>query len=65
MSSTINNKSALSPEQLTEDLTMLNQSLKGIIPIITSQHVDAILKLTITSSALAWNWSKSFNYQHK
>lgn len=65
MSSAINNKSVLSPRQLTENLTMLNQSLKGILPAITTQQVDDILTLTIASSTLAWNWSKSFNYQYK
>lgn len=65
MSSILNNKPALSPRQLIENLIILNQSMKGIIPVITTQKVNDILQLSISSNTLAWNWSKSFNYQQE
>ena len=65
MSSIINNKPTLSLKQLNENLIMLNQSLKGIAPVITTQQVNDILQLSIASNTLTWNWSKSFNYQYK
>jgi len=48
--------------RLHERLIMLNQSLKGILPVISTQQVDDMLRLTVTTTALAWNWSKGFNY---
>lgn len=47
---------------LNEKITVLNQSLKGALPTITTKNINDILRLTIATSS-AWNWSKSFNQQ--
>lgn len=49
--------------QLHENLMALSKSVKGIIPGITTKQVNDMLQLTISPMALAWNWSKGFNYQ--
>ena len=49
--------------QLHENLMALSKSVKGIIPGITTKQVNDMLQLTISPTALAWNWSKGFNYQ--
>lgn len=62
MNSIIAQKQALSSNQLHEKLTLLNRSLKGIIPIINTRNVDDILHLPLQETTLAWNWSKGFNH---
>ncbi|QZN96795.1 hypothetical protein [Symbiopectobacterium purcellii] len=55
---------AITPSiQLHENLMALSKSVKGIIPDISTTHVNDILQLTISPLALAWNWSKGFNYK--
>lgn len=49
--------------QLHENLMALSKSVKGIIPEISTTQLDDILQLTISPMALAWNWSKGFNYK--
>ena len=62
MNTIIDQKSMLSSSQLHEQLIILNQSVKGILPAINTRNVDDILHLPQQTTALAWNWSKGFNY---
>ncbi|MCW2486934.1 hypothetical protein J5069_13650 [Candidatus Symbiopectobacterium sp. NZEC127] len=58
------NEKVITPSiQLHENLMALSKSVKGIIPGISATHVNDILQLTISPMALAWNWSKGFNYR--
>lgn len=60
----IADKRVITPSiQLHENLMALSESVKGLIPNISITHVNDIVKLTISPMALAWNWSKGFNYK--
>jgi len=62
MNTITDQKSMLSSSQLHEQLVILNQSVKGTLPAINTRNVDDILHLPQQTTALAWNWSKGFNY---
>jgi len=62
MNTIIDQKPISSSSQLHEQLTVLNQSVKGILPAINTRNINDILHLPQQTTALAWNWSKSFNY---
>lgn len=57
----IDKNSTTLSNQLHEQLIILNQSVKGTLPVINTRHIDDILHLPLSPTVLAWNWSKSFN----
>lgn len=62
MNAITDQKPMLSSNHLHEQLTILNQSLKGTLPAINTRNIDDILHLPQQITVLAWNWSKGFNY---
>jgi len=62
MNTIIVQKPMLSSSQLHEQLIILNQSVNGMLPAINTRNIDDILHLPQQTTALAWNWSKGFNY---
>jgi len=62
MQTIVEGKSASGSCQLHARLASLNQSLQGKLPDINRPLVDDILRINVTETPLAWNWSKSFNY---
>lgn len=61
MSAIQNMNHSRAPEQLKEKLTSLNKSVRGSLPVIDTRMVNDIYTLTMTSTDIAWNWSKSFS----
>ncbi|WP_299998155.1 hypothetical protein [uncultured Cedecea sp.] len=62
MNTITDQKPVSSSSQLHERLIILNQSVKGMLPTINTRNVGEILHLPQQTTALAWNWSKGFNY---
>ena len=45
----------ITSNQLHKQLTILNQSLKGILPAINTRNIDDILHLPQQITVLSWN----------